>query len=380
MPKGDNEMTVAPETVNMDPAALDAVTRLFHDQISQQRLHPGAVLAVYRHGRLVLSLYGGLADNQAAKPVTEETMFVFFSSTKPLASVAVLQQIERGKASLDDPVAKHWPNFGQNGKEGVTIRHLLTHMGGFPQTPPELTWDRLKDWDFVVRAMEQAPAQYPPGTVSAYHGLNHGWVCAELVRRLDGRDFPQYLRDEITGPLRMLNTYVGLPPELEERVAKIHVMEDWPEERWALVRDFNRPEVHQAVVPAAGGIGTATDMARFYAALVNGGELDGVRILRRGTIRMATEVAGEGEIDRTYEEIIRRGIGFNLGGVRGTMDRMARTSTTRTFGHPGAGSSTCWADWDLELAMAFIPNGVRGEATNVGRCADISDAVRAACR
>src|SRR5947207_2789918 len=208
-------MVVEPVAVGMDPGVLAEVERLFDEQIEHGQ-HPGAALAVYRHGRLVLSRTGGVADVESGRPVGADTMFVLFSSTKPLASVAVLQQIDRGKAELDDPVAKHWPEFAQNGKGGVTIRHILTHRGGFPQTPPELTWEKWRDWDAVVRAMEGARPQFEPGTVSAYHALNHGWVCAELVRRIDGRDFPTYLRDEITGPLGMVDTYVGLPPGLEE--------------------------------------------------------------------------------------------------------------------------------------------------------------------
>jgi CubicO group peptidase (beta-lactamase class C family) len=395
--RGKAVTTVTPASVGMDSEAMEAVTSLFWSQIKEERLHPGAALAVYRDGKLVLDLFGGFADNQTGRAVAEDTMFVLFSSTKPLASMSVLQLYERGKLDLDDPVEKHWPGFGKKGKEGVTVRHVLTHKGGFPYTPAGLGWDKWRDWDAVVAAMEDAEAVYAPGSESAYHALNHGWVCAEFVRRVDGRPFPQYLRESITGPLGMNDTYVGLPAELEDRVAKLHAMEDVPDLAAATVRNFNRAEVHQAVVPAGCGIATARDMARFYAALVNGGELDGVRILREETVRMATEIAVENEMDRTLNQPMRRGTGFNLGGLArpaGGMDlagadRMGRNATSRTFGHGGAGTSICWADWDLRLAMVFIPNGYRGQGIRapagsqnlmVKRCADISDAVRAACR
>jgi CubicO group peptidase (beta-lactamase class C family) len=384
--------TAAPEAVSMDPAGLKAVADLFHAQIKEKRLHPGAALAVYRRGKLVLDLWGGLADNQLGVPVEQDTMFVLFSSTKPLASLSVLKLVERGQCSLDDTVDQHWPGFGRNGKERVTIRHVLTHKGGFPQTPEALTWEKWRDWDSVVAAMEEATAQFEPGTTSAYHALNHGWVCAEIVRRVDGRPFPRFLREEITGPLGMDDTHVGLPPELEPRVAKLHAMEDV--EQPGTVRTFNRPEVHQAVVPAGCGIATARDLARFYACLVNGGELDGVRIIEERTIRMATEIAVDGEIDRSLGQPIRRGTGFNLGGLPPSGDgpsrdmagfmRMGRRAAASTFGHGGAGTSICWADWELGVAMVYIPNGFRGGTSlpnlMVERCADISDAVRSACR
>jgi CubicO group peptidase (beta-lactamase class C family) len=366
-------MVAEPMSVGMNAGALAEVERLFDEQIHAGQ-HPGAALAVYRRGHLVLDLARGVADVTGGRPVTADTMFVLFSSTKPLASVAVLQQIDRGKAGLDDPVAKFWPAFGANGKDGVTIRHILTHRGGFPETPEGLTWDRWCDWDAVVQALESAPARWQPGTVSAYHALNHGWVCAELVRRIDGRDFPTYLRAEITGPLGMPDTHVGLPPQLEERVAVLHAMEDVEDRSRSTITTFNRPEVHQAVVPAGCGIATARDMARFYAALAAGGELDGRRIIGQETLARAQQAEVEDE-DRSLEIIVRRGLGFNLGGLPGP-NRMGRTSTARTFGHGGAGTSICWGDTDLNLGFTFIPNGFREPNSIVQRCEMLSDAVR----
>ena len=93
-------------------------------------------------------------------------------------------------------MAAYWPAFGQNGKERVTLRHVLSHRGGFPMTPPELTRERWGDWEAAMRAIAAMPLEHEPGTVSAYHYLTQQWVCAELVRRLDGRPYQDYLRDE----------------------------------------------------------------------------------------------------------------------------------------------------------------------------------------
>ena len=126
---------------------------LFQQQI-QSGLHPGAALAVYRHGRLVLDLFGGQADSESGKPVAHDTMFVLYSSTKPLAAACLHILWERGKLAWDDLVAKFWPSFAQSGKAAVTVRHVLTHQEGFPETPGALSWDKWSDWDLVVRAME----------------------------------------------------------------------------------------------------------------------------------------------------------------------------------------------------------------------------------
>ena len=365
-------MVVTADTVQMDPRALGQVEELFHEQI-QQGLHPGAVLAVYRHGKLVLDIHGGLADAEGGKPVTPNTMFVLYSSTKPLAAACLHLLWERGKLEWDDLVADSWSGFAQNGKADITIRHILTHLGGFPDTPTELTWDKWSDWDFVVQAMERASPIYEPGKTIAYHPRNFGWVIAELVRRIDGRPFRQFLQEEITCPLGMQDTFVGLPGSLEQRVSKEHAMEDC--DRPTMVSIYNRPEVHLAVHPAGGGIATARDLARFYAMMAGGGVLEGVRIFKPDTVSEVTALQSKG-MDHTLERPVRRSLGLALGDDRmGSPEKM----TVRSFGHGGAGTSVGWADPDIGLAMAFITNGFRAERSNTPRLSAVSQAVRDAC-
>ncbi len=147
-------MVVAADSVQMDPQALRRVEALFQDQI-EQGLHPGAALAVYRYGQPVLDIQGGLADQSTGKPVSKDTMFVLFSSTKPLAAACLYILWERATFDWDDLVSKFWPGFGQNGKETVTILHLLNHQGGLPDSPHEITLESWSDWDAVVHALEQ---------------------------------------------------------------------------------------------------------------------------------------------------------------------------------------------------------------------------------
>ena len=365
-------MVVAADTVQMDQQALGCVEALFHEQI-QQGLHPGASLAVYRHGKPVLDLFGGMANTDAGHPVTSDTMFVLYSSTKPLTAACVYLLWERGKLDWDDRVADYWPGFAQNGKEEVTIGHVLTHRGGFPETPAELTWDKWGNWERVVEVLEKIRPDYAPGKVLAYHPRNYGWVLAEVVQRIDGRPFSQFLREEITGPLEMNDTFVGLPADLESRVSRIHAMEDC--DRPSQVSTYNIPEVHLAVQPAGGGIATARDLAKFFAMMQGGGALDGVRIFAPDTVAEATKLQVEG-MDVTNERYTRRSLGLSLGDPRmGT----SATEAVRTFGHGGAGTSVGWADHDSGVAMAFITNGFRDDMSNYPRLAAMSQAVRDAC-
>src|SRR5215218_5861102 len=124
--------TVAAHSTDIDPVALAEVEARFREQLSPLRLFPGATLEVYLEGRLVLDLVGGFADTQRGEAVGPGSLFPLFSGTKPFAAVALWQQIDRGRLGLDDPVAAHWPAFGQQGKERVFVRHILSHRCGFP--------------------------------------------------------------------------------------------------------------------------------------------------------------------------------------------------------------------------------------------------------
>src|SRR3954466_7407862 len=122
--------------------ALAGVECRFREQLSPLRLFPGAALAVYRQGQLVLDLAEGYADTQRGDLVGPDTLFPIFSGSKPFAAVALWQQIERGRVDLDGSAATIWPAFAQQGKDRVLVRHLLSHRGGFPTTPPVLPRER----------------------------------------------------------------------------------------------------------------------------------------------------------------------------------------------------------------------------------------------
>jgi len=224
------------------------------------------------------------------------------------------------------------------------------------------------------------PLEYPPGNVSAYHFLTQHWVCAELVHRLDGRLYPDYLREEITGPLGLIDTYVGLPLELEHRVSKLHATDGTDDGGRDVLQAMQDVPLHRMMVPGASGVSTARDMARFYAAIAAGGTIDGARILQPETVERMLEVEVDGDTDRTFSVPVRRGLGFELGGLTDPRRHWpGAMSTVRTFWHGGFGSSVCWGDTPSGLAMAFLTNGVRRDEAGAIARRDLSDAVRAAC-
>jgi CubicO group peptidase (beta-lactamase class C family) len=375
-------MIATPEVVPAaDSASLEAIEDAFRAQISPMRLFPGAALAVYQHGELALDLVGGYADTQSGELVDSSSLFPLFSGTKPFGAVALWQQIERGKLALDDRVAEYWPAFGVNGKEEVLVRHILSHRGGFPTTPPELAMEMWGDAAVVNRAIERMPLAHPPGTAPAYHFLTQHWVIGELIRRLDGRTFDAYLDDEITGPLGLRDTFVGLPAMHDGRVVKLHATDGTDELSLTALRETRSVPFYRMVIPGASGVSSARDMARFYAAIAAGGSINGATILQPETVDRMMEIEIDGDIDLTFDAPVRRGLAFELGGLADPRRHWpGATSTERTFWHGGMGSSVCWADRDTELTMAFLSNGIRRDAAGAIARRDLSDLMRSTHR
>jgi CubicO group peptidase (beta-lactamase class C family) len=378
---------VDPGTVGVDLRKLDKLCGRFEEAVDAGELFHGACVALYRDGKRVLDIGGGTARVRTGLPVAHDTMFVIFSATKGLAALAMLMLYERGKFHYDEPVTKYWPSFASAvpEKRSVTIRHIMGHRAGFPIGPDWLTARYWGDREAIRRAMEEIPLSWTPGEKNAYHPMNFGHMLNELMLRIDGRDCGRFLADEVFSPLGLTDIYLGLPDDekLEARVAWCYnelrdlragrvtgvVSGEAPAEAPAFtfelsqaaddrrgeVRErahpFNRPETHRAVLPASGGISTARDLARVYAALALGGELDGVKLVRKESLDHATTPTNRpDEIDGTVQFRVRWGTGWHMG-------LYGRGSTLRTFGHAGAGGQVAFADPDTGIAFAFLTNG-----------------------
>jgi CubicO group peptidase (beta-lactamase class C family) len=350
-------------------------------------LHHGAQLAVYHDGELVADFAGGVTGPDGEE-TTSDQRHVLFSCTKPYSGVCLHHLAEEGELDYDDPVREHWPEFADPDAEkgDVTIRHVLSHQGGFPYGPFDTQPEQWTDWDAAVAAMEDIDLTFDPGSTAAYHAVNYGWVVGELVRRVSGVPIDEYAREHVFEPLGMAETSIGLPDDTADDVATIAEFEEFDRCRTpgagldALDNDesaalFNQEEVHRATIPAASGIGTARDMARFYACLAAGGELDGTRILDPGTVERATEVQIEVEHDGTLGVPRRYALGFERAGT--PWDKYGTLPPERVFGHGGLGSIVGWADPDEQLAMTYVTNGIRDEYEHASRVNAMADAVRA---
>jgi len=351
-------------------------------------LHHGAQLAVYVDGELVVDFAGGTTGPDGEE-TTSETRHLLFSCTKPYAGVGLHRLIERSEADYDDPVRKHWPGFADPGtqKADITIRHVLSHTAGIPYGEFDEQAEKWGDWDAVVKAMEDIEPVFEPGEQPAYHTFNYGWLVGELVRRLSGQSVDEYVAENVFEPLGMEQSSIGLEEDEDDDVATLAGFEVFdrcrdPGEGLGIPASesaaaFNEEAVRRAVVPAATGIGTARDMARFYAAIANGGELDGTRLLEETTVAEATRTHAETDSDGTLSRPARYGLGFWTGGLAN--DMFGSLSRERMFGHAGLGSSFGWGDPELNVGFAYVTNGIREETwEHAARVAGMSDAVRLA--
>ena len=274
---------------------FEKVSNRFAEIISQAP-DAGSSVSIWHKGRNVVNLWGGVADKESKAPWVEDTKAVIFSSTKGLMSLAIAQLYQDGKVSYDDLVVKYWPEYKGVGKDGTTLRDLVAHRAGIPFFEDDIQEHQVVDWDYMVSKIEQERAMWEPGSTYGYHAITHGWITGEIVRRVTGISPGRYLSQHISAPVNA-DTWLGLPAELENKVAVSYPHEDLSNffvelkenDTHAgnfLIRSltlgnafsmnlveknkgFNAPEVHQAEIPGAGGISTAHGISKIWSAVVH---------------------------------------------------------------------------------------------------------------
>jgi CubicO group peptidase (beta-lactamase class C family) len=339
MTAGDIEGAVAPGFEGV----REAFARLFEGGVET-----GAAAAALADGRLVADLWGGDVGRQSLVHV--------YSATKPLAAACALWLVDRGLLELDAPVASVWPEYTQGGKQDTTLRHLLCHQAGLLAWREPRPLEDLLDHGRAAELLAAEPAWWPPGSAHGEHALFYGTLLGELVRRVDGRTLGALFRDELAGPWD-LDIRIGLDPADEARVVALSdpggawaaELLAGKEESYLLALDnppalahldvVNSSAWRRAEVPAVNAHATARGLARFYAGLLGGGELDGVRVLERETVEAMTSAQATGP-DRWLGEEATWGFGVGLyeGG----------------WGMGGIGGSIGWADPARGLAWAYV--------------------------
>jgi CubicO group peptidase (beta-lactamase class C family) len=336
-------------------------------------LHIGAQIYASIHGKPMIDAAWGNARFGA--PMKTDTLMLWLSSAKPIAAVAIGQLSERGKLGMDDPVAEHIPEFASNGKQDITIRHLLTHTGGFRAAALNWTND---PWDAVIANVCAARLEsgWEPGKKAGYHASGSWLILGEIVRRADGRPFENYVRDEIFLPLGMKDSWIGMPSEkyraYGDRIGFMHDTSD-AQPKANFPADT---EAGCAVCrPGSNGRGPIRELELFYEMILGRGR----QILSPRTIQILTTRQRIGMYDHTFKHVMDWGLGFiadnNVYGADTVPYPFGPYCSPRTVGHGGYQSSVGFADPEYGVAAAIVFNGCPGEARHGQRIRQIGAAL-----
>ena len=338
----------------------------------------GGAAAVYLEGKPVVDIWAGRATHDGA-PWEQDTMAICFSGTKGVAATAIHMLASDGLLDYDAPVAQYWPEFAQNGKAEVTVRQILAHQAGLHRVAPlvDQVTDIL-DWDLIVDRLAQTEPDYHPGRANGYHAITFGWLVGELVHRVAGQRFPEFVQRRIVEPLELdglhvgeahtemdrMADLVGIPPLRRHEAAPLpsrYRAPAWmpPGPLRGLVRRgltpsklkelFTHPRFWKACIPSMNGVCTARSLAKMYSALSMGGQLDGVRIVGEDVVRQSTRVQM-----KKADRVVLYPLHWRLGYHRADALLM---DVPGAFGHFGVGGAGGWGNLDLKLSAALVHNG-----------------------
>jgi CubicO group peptidase (beta-lactamase class C family) len=302
--------------------------------------------------------FAAYVDGELAIDGGDVDLAVIFSGTKGLVAMCVLRLIQDGLLELDAPVTRYWPEFthGQ-----VLVRHVVSHTAGLPGLRPRPSNADVLDAERMAARLATEPPIFEPREWLAYHALTYGWLCGELVRRIDGRTIGTYFAEEFARPLE-LELWLGLPPELEPRVTKLVRA---PGYRVSFAGDdvsllesqygpllevfpWNEPAFHTAEIPGANAIGNARSIAKLY------GRLDDV-------LRPETILLGRTELSRGPCAITRFPYAFGVGFELQT-ELMTLGPPPNAFGHTGSGGGAHGAWPDQRVGFSYVPTELRSAA------------------
>jgi CubicO group peptidase (beta-lactamase class C family) len=332
-----------------------------------ERGEVGAAVCVIVDGRVVVDLSGGWADEAGERRWQGDTLVDFYSVGKAFVALLALQLVDEGLIGLDDPIASVWPEFGVAGKQDATVRHALCHRAGVPAIRERLTNDDLWSWERMTGALAATQAWWKPGSRHTYHTNTYGHLVGGIVHRTTGDEPGARLRSvaESVGA----DVWFGVPASEQDRCADVI----WApahsigtsnfeglsgEALMVALGYFNPPgyssagvvntsEWRGAQVPSTNGHGSASGVARMYAALLEPG-----RLLSSALLTEATRAQSVG-----YCPVLGEDVTFGLG-FKPTVPHRPFGPNPRSFGHFGTGGAVGFADPDARVAFGYVMNHV----------------------
>ncbi|XP_071946880.1 beta-lactamase domain-containing protein 2-like [Antedon mediterranea] len=342
----------------------------------------GSAFAAYHKGKKVVDIWGGYADKEAHRPWKPDILHNIYSSGKGVAAIAVAMLVDRGLLKYSDKVVKYWPEFGKHGKQDVTVETLLSHQAGIPFPNESLSWDLFRDHDRLADVLADSVPQWEIGTGHGYHALTMASFCGVLLRKVDPkhRTLGQFVHDELEVPFG-IDIHFGLRKELFYRATRMEedkyttsqmlsVIINNPLMRSYIFKSLfggsdtlydkmlknteqllmnpyklNDPENRIVEVPSAFGVGTAEALAKLYSILVNGGELNGKRIMSEKAVKQLNTVVTKG-MDKVVMIDVELGHGVII----------SKTPIGKAFGHSGVGGQEGFGNLELKLGYGYVTN------------------------
>lgn len=350
-----------------DPRFATAA-RIFAGLFPGRRFGGGA-LCVFIDGRPVVDIWTGWSDRAGEQLWTADTGTMVFSATKGVATTVIHRLADRGLIDYDTPMAEYWPAFAANGKDAITVRDVLRHRSGLSHLSG-VSRDELLDHELMEQRIAAAPADHLRGW-PAYHALTYGWLVSGLARAVTGKDMRELIRQEVAAPLDTDGLHLGRPPQdaptqpaqiLVPQGGRANPLVDFLAPRVAGSRFSGPvgamyfPGIKSLVqgdvafldgqVPAANGVVTARGLAAMYAALANGGLMNGKQFL---SSELVDNLAGKPNLwpDLNLGVPMAFHLGYHGTPVPGLL---------RGFGHIGLGGTLGWADPETGSAFAFVHN------------------------
>ncbi len=333
----------------------------------------GAAVSVWKDGKPIVDLYGGFRDGRREQSWTADTLVLVWSATKGIGSACVLHVLQQREIELDQRVAEFWPQFGEAGKDNITLAQLLSHQAGLCALERRVD---ILNFGAVVRALEMQKPLWSPGTAHGYHARTFGFLLDELVRRITGKTLSDYWQENFAQPLG-LDFWIGLPERENTRIATVYAAKGGkppePKQFYTdlgtpgtlarktftspyglhVISKMNDPAIRAQPIVSFGGIGSASSLAKFYSMLANGGALDGKKFFSEKTIAWMTTTLTDG-IDRVFKVPTAFSAGF-MKDSRHAARKMFGLGAP-AFGHPGAGGSHAFCDPANGISFAYVMN------------------------
>ncbi len=365
-PKAKTVTTAASKSISgVDAERLAKIPERMKSFVDRGRAS-GVVTLIAHRGKIIQLSAIGVMDLDSKAPMKEDTIFQIASMTKPITCVGVMILAEDGLLSITDPVEKFLPGFAKlqirEKKEGedleevrkparpITIRDLMTHIsgmsGGYPEGFSDLFTKRDRTLAEAVEAFPSRYLDFEPGAKWGYSNMGIA-TLGRIIEIVSGKSYEQFLEDRIFKPLTMNDSHFFVPENKHSRIATIYKFENDKLTK-AAVDHYRIGAKYPA--PEAGLYSTAHDLFRFYQMMLNGGELEGKRVLSKASVDLMTQVH-TGDLKAGFSP----GIGFGLGwAVVRNVEGMFRLSSIGTYGHGGLWKTYGWVDPQKELVGVIL--------------------------